>query len=137
MITKQQRIAIAIISIAALLAVRLNVSECTAHIKQQGQGKIVEIEHTCSCYGKQRQGKPGNERLEKVIRHAGGSIKDLTYSNSMEAIELSYKSGLHYIELDFNWTIDRRLVVIHDWNLYHFINNPQKPLYIKNSCVLK
>ena len=50
-----------------------------------------------------------------LIAHAGGGIKGLTYMNSLEAIEFNYALGHRYFELDFSWTSDDQLVLIHDW----------------------
>lgn len=51
----------------------------------------------------------------KWIAHAGGRINDLTYTKSLEAINNSVKKGYKLIELDFNWTSDNQLVLVHDW----------------------
>lgn len=53
---------------------------------------------------------------EMLIAHAGGIIKGVMYTNSLEAINNSYNKGFRYIELDFNWTNDGELVLIHDWD---------------------
>ncbi|SCG81810.1 sulfatase [Proteiniborus sp. DW1] len=52
---------------------------------------------------------------EKLISHAGGQINGLYYTNSREAIDKSYENGYKFIELDFQWTSDENLVLIHDW----------------------
>ncbi|MFC1703667.1 sulfatase-like hydrolase/transferase [Candidatus Omnitrophota bacterium] len=54
--------------------------------------------------------------LDPLIAHAGGEVQSVHYSNSKEALEESYAKGLRFIELDFNWTSDGHLVLIHDWN---------------------
>ncbi len=36
-------------------------------------------------------------------------------SNSLEALQANYNRGFQFIELDFNWTSDGELVLIHDW----------------------
>jgi len=50
------------------------------------------------------------------IAHAGGGIQNQTYTNSLESLKLSYESGFELIELDFEWTTDDQLVLIHDWD---------------------
>lgn len=55
---------------------------------------------------------------EALISHAGGRIEGLSYTNSKEAIDKSYENGYKLIELDFEWTTDENLVLIHDWKGY-------------------
>jgi glycerophosphoryl diester phosphodiesterase len=54
--------------------------------------------------------------LPLVVAHAGGAVGGQTYSNSLEALELSYNRGCRFFELDIQWTSDGRLVLLHDWN---------------------
>ena len=49
------------------------------------------------------------------IAHAGGAVKGLTYTNSLEAFNASYEKGYRFFEVDFSWTSDREIVAIHDW----------------------
>lgn len=49
------------------------------------------------------------------IAHASGGIDGLTYLNSLEALNYNYKIGQRYFEVDFSWTSDNELVLIHDW----------------------
>lgn len=57
-----------------------------------------------------------NESYMTIIAHAGGVVDGRSASNSREAIEQSYKKGCRFIELDFNWTKDGGLALIHDWD---------------------
>lgn len=73
-----------------------------------------------------------------LIAHAMGAIDDITYTNSLEAFELSYKNGFRVFETDFTPTSDGVLVGRHSWkkNKYddyskdniptseEFLNNP-------------
>lgn len=52
---------------------------------------------------------------DRLIAHAGGAVYGLRYTNSKEALDLSYSNGHRYIELDFERTLDREIVLIHDW----------------------
>jgi glycerophosphoryl diester phosphodiesterase len=54
-------------------------------------------------------------QLEKLVAHAGGGIEDMDYLNTLEALDLSYNKGFRFIELDFEWTSDGYLVLLHDW----------------------
>lgn len=54
------------------------------------------------------------------ILHAGGVTSDgITGSNSLEALEHSYKRGYRTIELDFCFTEDEKLVCVHDFDAYY------------------
>lgn len=51
----------------------------------------------------------------ELVSHAGGAIYGYRYTNSLEALEESYKNGFKLIEIDFDWTSDNKAVAIHDW----------------------
>jgi len=53
---------------------------------------------------------------KELIAHGGGSIEGLTYTNSREALDKSYKNGFRFMEVDFEWTTDEQLVAIHSWD---------------------
>ncbi|MDW7668455.1 MAG: sulfatase-like hydrolase/transferase, partial [Bacillota bacterium] len=53
---------------------------------------------------------------EKYIAHAGGRIDGETYTNCMDAMELSYDKGFRFIEVDFEWTTDEEPVLLHSWD---------------------
>ncbi len=50
-----------------------------------------------------------------IIAHAGGGYKNLTYTNSIDALEFN-KNNYNLFELDFFLTDDGKLVCAHDWN---------------------
>jgi glycerophosphoryl diester phosphodiesterase len=52
----------------------------------------------------------------RLVAHAGGAVRGLTYTNSRDALDESYANGYRIFELDFDWTSDGRLVLVHDWN---------------------
>ncbi len=52
---------------------------------------------------------------ENFIAHSGGSIEGNIYSNSLEALDLSYSKGIRIFELDLKLTEDNELVAVHDW----------------------
>jgi glycerophosphoryl diester phosphodiesterase len=54
-------------------------------------------------------------RATQIVAHAGGKYSNKIYTNSIEALEESYQAGIKYFEVDFDWTTDDRLVLIHDW----------------------
>jgi glycerophosphoryl diester phosphodiesterase len=49
------------------------------------------------------------------IAHGGGGIDGKTYSNSLEAMELSYDNGLRVFDMDLLFTSDSVLVCCHSW----------------------
>ena len=54
-------------------------------------------------------------QLQNLVAHGGGGIENLDFSNSLEALNVSYNKGFRFIELDFERTSDGCLVLIHDW----------------------
>ena len=57
---------------------------------------------------------------EVFIAHAGGRIGGHNYTNSLEALDLSYSMGCKLFELDIIETSDSVFVAAHDW--IHFKN---------------
>jgi hypothetical protein len=51
----------------------------------------------------------------RLVAHAGGAVNGVAYTNSREALDQHYAAGYRVFELDFHWTSDGRLVVVHDW----------------------
>lgn len=54
----------------------------------------------------------------RFIAHAGGSIDGHRRTNSLEAMNLSYKLGFRLFELDILKTSDGEYVAVHDWELW-------------------
>lgn len=72
---------------------------------------------------------PEKGNAEKFIAHAGGAIQGYTYTNCLEALNLSYSKGCKLFELDIIETSDNRLVAAHDWSTYKsMINNYPYPI---------
>ncbi len=59
---------------------------------------------------------------EKFIIHACGNLSDgdnvYTYTNSVEALVNSYNKGNTFVEVDFLWTSDKKLVCAHNEDSY-------------------
>ncbi len=51
----------------------------------------------------------------RFIAHAGGRVQGKTYTNSLEALNESYKDGFRIFELDIIKTTDHQYVACHDW----------------------
>ena len=51
----------------------------------------------------------------RFIAHAGGSIEGSRYTNSLEALNLSYSKGFRFFELDIIKTSGGKYVAAHDW----------------------
>lgn len=58
----------------------------------------------------------GQFRAEELIAHAGARIEGEAYTSCLESLDLSYANGYRFIEFDFCWTSDEKLVCLHDWN---------------------
>ncbi len=55
---------------------------------------------------------------KKFIAHAGGEILGHKYTNSLEALDQSYRNGFRYFELDMIVTSDNYIVASHDWDMW-------------------
>ncbi|EFK05567.1 conserved hypothetical protein [delta proteobacterium NaphS2] len=65
-----------------------------------------------------------------LIAHGAGEIENLRCTNTREALDQNYAKGHRYFEIDFCWTADKRLVLIHDWKKSFqklFINAESRP----------
>lgn len=51
----------------------------------------------------------------RLIAHAGGGLGRITYSNALQALNINYERGHRFFEIDFSWTSDGHLVLLHDW----------------------
>lgn len=51
-----------------------------------------------------------------LVAHAGGEIGGITYTNCLEAIENSLSKGINTIEIDFSYTSDQKIVLLHTWD---------------------
>ena len=58
--------------------------------------------------------KVNSLKIERVA-HAGGSYKNYSYTNSLEALNFNIKKGVKFFELDFSFTADNQIVCLHDW----------------------
>ncbi len=74
-----------------------------------------------------RQGERMRD-IGRFIAHAGGSIEGRRYTNSLEALEHSYRAGFRLFELDIIETSDKHFVAAHDWQHWQKISAYQGPL---------
>ena len=51
----------------------------------------------------------------RLVAHAGGNFDGLVLTNSLQALNQSYREGFRYIELDLLMTRDSVAVLSHDW----------------------
>ncbi|MCP5051017.1 MAG: sulfatase-like hydrolase/transferase [bacterium] len=56
--------------------------------------------------------------VPRFIAHAGGKIDGYIYTNTLEALNNSYKIGFRLFELDIIKTSDDRFVAAHDWKTW-------------------
>ncbi|MDP8230935.1 MAG: glycerophosphodiester phosphodiesterase family protein [Candidatus Gorgyraea atricola] len=54
----------------------------------------------------------------EFVAHGGGIVYGIAGSNSLEALNHNYKKGFMFFELDFEWTTDEEMVLIHDWDFF-------------------
>lgn len=55
-------------------------------------------------------------KRNRYIMHAlGGVEKTYSYTNSVDALALSYQEGYRLFEVDVNYTLDGKLVLVHGW----------------------
>lgn len=78
---------------------------------------MILVFSLCACSDKGEWRSPHAQSPdEQWVAHAGGRINGMNYTNSVEALHTSYQSGIHLVELDFEWTQDGHLVLLHDWD---------------------
>ena len=78
-----------------------------------------------------------NEKQYKFIAHAGGGIDQYTYTNSLEAVNLSISKGFKLIEIDLRETKDKHFVGVNSWQKYKKDNLFEKNLSVKNFVAKK
>ena len=85
-----------------------------APVRSMVQGNVIALLDLPCCLKRMDalQISPVRTRL---VAHAGGPIRGLVYTNSREALDENYARGFRVFELDFHWTSDERLVLVHDW----------------------
>lgn len=59
----------------------------------------------------------------RFIAHAGGSVQQHNYTNSLEALDKSYSSGFRLFELDLMYSIDNQIIALHDWGRWETMTN--------------
>jgi hypothetical protein len=83
------------------------------HYRVLGRGQLIALFDL--PYSRQTTSSPSSPVEARLVAHAGGAVQGLTYTNSREALDEHYAEGYRVFELDFHWTSDGRLVVVHDW----------------------
>lgn len=73
----------------------------------------------------------------RFIAHAGGSVKGKPYTNSLEALNESYKKGLRLFELDIIKTVDNKFVAAHDWDYWKKITKYSGKIPVSENEFLK
>jgi glycerophosphoryl diester phosphodiesterase len=66
-----------------------------------------------------------SKEVPRFIAHAGGEIEGYIYTNSLEAMNLSYSNGSRLFELDICETSDSVFVATHDWDTWQLQTNFQ------------
>lgn len=65
---------------------------------------------------------------DRFIAHAGGSIENKRYTNSLEALDHNYRKGFRLFELDIIETSDHHYVAAHDWGHWQRITGYEGPV---------
>jgi glycerophosphoryl diester phosphodiesterase len=99
---------------AAGVAVILVAAVAASHYLGSVRGNLIALLDL--PYSRQATSSPSSPVEARLVAHAGGAVRGLTYTNSREALEEHYAEGYRVFELDFHWTSDGRLVVVHDWS---------------------
>ncbi|HEX2946832.1 MAG TPA: glycerophosphodiester phosphodiesterase family protein [Clostridia bacterium] len=59
----------------------------------------------------------------RLIAHAGGEIYGIRLTNSLQALNNSYKEGFRFFEVDISKTSDGVPVLVHDWGNTNWFRN--------------
>jgi len=59
----------------------------------------------------------------RLIAHAGGEIYGIRLTNSLQALDNSYKEGFRFFEVDISKTSDGVPVLVHDWGNVNWFRN--------------
>jgi glycerophosphoryl diester phosphodiesterase len=100
-----------------LVVVTLCVSGCP-EVKFGGLAELDREEQSRSRNGRLSDADFSPVALQehpKFIAHAAGGVSGTTYTNAQEALDEHYSQGQRFFEIDFSWTKDGRLALIHDW----------------------
>jgi len=107
--TKGRRFAVAGGFAAVLLS-----AVAVLHYRGSVRGNLIALVDL--PYSRQAASSHSSPVEARLVAHAGGAVRGITYTNSLEALNGHYAEGYRVFELDFHWTSDGRLVVIHDWD---------------------
>jgi len=99
------------------IAVSLAIVLATGwHFKRSVHGCLILLEDWYCGVGFGPESFTPHPVSQRWIAHAGGAVGGESYTNSLDALDQHYSAGYRVFELDFNWTTDGRLVLVHDWN---------------------
>lgn len=112
-----------------------NINEITAlntsgYLRYDGP-LLKDVEENPDLFNKIK-----NDRM-RFIAHAGGRIDGFTYTNSLEALNLSYKKGFRIFELDIIKTSDNVFVAAHDWDHWKSITGYKGNIPVSREVFLK
>jgi len=62
---------------------------------------------------------PAASAVPAHIAHAGGSLRGMTYTNALEALEQNFARGTRWFEVDFLGAADGGVWAVHDWHEAH------------------
>ena len=62
-------------------------------------------------------------KAPRLIAHAGGEVYGIRLTNSLQALDNSYKKGFRFFEVDISNTSDGVPVLVHDWGNTNWFRN--------------
>jgi hypothetical protein len=98
---------ICLITIFSLAIVRIAFRNTYNNIKWSSELLFVQIVS--------RPLKKSSVCFPERVAHGGGTINGITYTNSFDALNSSYKKGCRFFEVDLELTADDKIVLMHDW----------------------
>ena len=75
------------------------------------------------------QQMPPSPMTEKYVAHGGGTVRGQPCTSSLEALNEGYQHRFRFLELDFNWTTDNELALLHDWERAGWLYNGTNKVY--------
>jgi glycerophosphoryl diester phosphodiesterase len=100
-------------SLPMWVAIVLVTGATVLHFRSSVKGNLLAL-YDLALY-RQASSSPISPVDARLVAHAGGGVRGLIYTNSREALDENYAKGYRVFELDFEWTTDDRLVLVHDW----------------------
>lgn len=80
------------------------------------QDRQISRRHAVNSDSTRRAGQALPGILPQFVAHGGAEVAGQRVTNTLQALNAAYDRGQRLIEVDFSWTSDRHLVLLHDWH---------------------